>query len=41
MLEMLREGNSLYKWGIGETTNHMGFVKNAIVVFSFITLNVI
>jgi hypothetical protein len=32
MLEVLKEGNTLYKWGIGETANHMGYVKNAIVV---------
>jgi hypothetical protein len=41
MLEMFREVISLYKVGIGKTANHMGYVKNAIVVFSFRTLNLI
>jgi hypothetical protein len=41
VLEMLREGSSLYKWGVEETTNHMGYVIIAILVFSFRTLNLI
>jgi hypothetical protein len=41
MLEMLREGSSLYKWEVGETANHMGYVKIAILVLNFRTLNLI
>jgi hypothetical protein len=41
VLEMLREGSSLYKWGVGEMANHMGYVKIAILVFSFGTLSLI
>jgi hypothetical protein len=26
--EILRGGSSLYKWVVGETANHMGYVKN-------------
>jgi hypothetical protein len=33
MLKVLREGNTLYKREVGETTNHMGYVKNAIIVY--------
>jgi hypothetical protein len=29
MLEVLKEGNTLYKWEVGEMANHMGYVKNA------------
>jgi hypothetical protein len=39
--EMLREGSCLYKWEVGETANHMGYVKIAILVFNFRTLNLI
>jgi hypothetical protein len=28
MLEILREDNALYKWRIGKTANHMGYVKS-------------
>jgi hypothetical protein len=28
MLEILREGSTLYKWGVEETANHMGYVKS-------------
>jgi hypothetical protein len=28
MLEVLKEGSTLYKWEVGETANHMGYVKN-------------
>jgi hypothetical protein len=28
MQEFLREGSSLYKWVVGETANHMGYVKS-------------
>jgi hypothetical protein len=31
MLGMMREDNTLYKWWVGETANHMGYVENAIV----------
>jgi hypothetical protein len=33
MLEMMREGSTLYKWGVGEMANHMGYVKNAMAMF--------
>jgi hypothetical protein len=25
MLEMMREGSTLYEWGVGEMANHMGY----------------
>jgi hypothetical protein len=33
MLKVLRKGNTLYKWGVGEMAIHMGYVKNAIIAF--------
>jgi hypothetical protein len=39
MLEVLRECSTLYEWGVGDMANHMGYVKNAIIVFIFRTLN--
>jgi hypothetical protein len=33
MSEMMREGSTLYKGGVGEMANHMGYVKNAIAMF--------
>ena len=32
MLKVLREGTTLE---VGETANHMGYIKNAIIVFFF------
>ena len=33
MLDIWREGNTIYNWRVGKMANHMEYVKNAIVVF--------
>jgi hypothetical protein len=33
MLEILREGSTLYKWGVRKMANLMGSIKNTIVVY--------